>query len=409
MTLIIKQSTTSTVLRIARRGDEVALELEYTPEVVILAPSGTTGVTVGDANYDKSEPTLYYMGGRVVATNTATFATVTDLTPGIATTDDDGNITRVAEGTARFGYTESGVTKSIDVDLNNKTDGATVVEFTSVVVGSLSEHLSNEVDSRINSGMTLAANGGLFTTQDHDTPSYVRNVNFWGSDIDLTCISPWNSNAGNFKAGTLLTPRHLLGAAHYEFGVGTVVRFVAMDNTVVSRTVTGKKRHPDFNGLSPDFTIYTLDSDVPASITHCKVMPSDVYDYMIYSRYVEGVWYSNMYFARPAGFGLDQEEKGLIADLYKSGGNAGFQNPVDSDRLLLHEPLVLFDSGNPGFIILNGELVCTTVWSGPWGGTAISGQIADLNQMIIDADTQAGVSTGYTVTEADFSAFPTYA
>jgi len=32
----------------------------------------------------------------------------------------------------------------------------------------------------------------------------------------------------------------------------------------------------------------------------------------------------------------------------------------------------------------------------------------DLNALIVTADAQAGVSTGYTLTEADFSAFPGY-
>ena len=82
-------------------------------------------------------------------------------------------------------------------------------------------------------------------------------------DLDITCVSPWNSSGGHKKAGTLVTPRHIIGAAHYEYSVGTVVRFVEKNGTVHDRTVTGKARHPECRNYTPDLTIYTLDSDLP--------------------------------------------------------------------------------------------------------------------------------------------------
>jgi hypothetical protein len=111
--------------------------------------------------------------------------------------------------------------------------------------------------------------------------------------------------------------------------------------------------------------------------------------------------------------GLDQEEKALIVDFIThrtSTTTAIFGIPTLPDRATFHESKISGDSGNPAFFIVNGELVLVTVWTsgGAGAGTIVSGHIAALNQMIIDSDAQAGVSTGYFVTEADFSAFPSY-
>ena len=111
---------------------------------------------------------------------------------------------------------------------------------------------------------------------------------------------------------------------------------------------------------------------------------------------------------RPPALGLDQEEKGLVIDFNTSGS---FRTPTDSSRLIFHESKISGDSGNPAFMVVNGELVLVTVWTygGAGGGTPVADFIADLNTMIGTVDAAAGVSTGYTVTEADFSAFPSYA
>ena len=172
---------------------------------------------------------------------------------------------------------------------------------------------------------------------------------------------------------------------------------MAQDGTVHNRTITGKARHPNYVPSTPDLTIYTLASNLPVGITPCKLMPSNWTSYLVQNL-------SN----RPPALGLDQEEKALIIDFYTDGA---FLTPTDYDRLIFHENKISGDSGNPAFLIVNGELVLVTVWTygGAGGGTPVANFITDLNAMIVTADAQAGVSTGYTVTEADFSAFPNYA
>tara|TARA_R110002074_G_scaffold366961_2_gene540959 strand:+ start:558 stop:1517 length:960 start_codon:yes stop_codon:yes gene_type:complete len=235
----------------------------------------------------------------------------------------------------------------------------------------------------------MEANGKVFASQDHASSTYVRNPDLWCGDLDITCVSPWNSSGGHKKAGTLVTPRHIIGAAHYEYSVGTVVRFVEKNGTVHDRTVTGKARHPECRNYTPDLTIYTLDSDLPSTIKPCSVMPSN------YSDYLDN-------FSKIACLGLDQEEKALIID-WRSGGR--MQTPTDFKRRIFHESKIKGDSGNPAFLVFDGKPLLVTVWTwgGAGGGTPVAEYISDINAMIVTADTRAGVSTNYTLTEEDFS------
>tara|TARA_R110001599_G_scaffold302465_1_gene508175 strand:- start:940 stop:3318 length:2379 start_codon:yes stop_codon:yes gene_type:complete len=252
-------------------------------------------------------------------------------------------------------------------------------------------HCAKQIDDLLNESMSMEVNGKVFSSQDHANSTYVRNPDLWCEDLDLTCLSPWNNSGGHKKAGTLVTPRHVIGAAHYEYSVGAVVRFVEKNGTVHDRTVKGKARHPNYKPHYPDLTIYTLDSDLPSSITPCSVMPSD------YSKY-----FDNIYKSKIPCIGFDQEEKALIID-WANGGR--MRTPTDSKRRIFHESKIKGDSGNPAFLVFNGELVLMTVWTygGAGGGTPIAKHISDINDMIATADNQAGVSTNYTVTEADFS------
>jgi len=255
----------------------------------------------------------------------------------------------------------------------------------------VSLHCSKQIDDLLDESMTMEANGKVFASQDHANPAYVRNPDLWCRDLDITCMSPWNSSGGHRKAGTLVTPRHIIGAAHYEYSVGAVVRFVEKNGKVHDRMVKGKARHPDYKPHTPDLTIYTLDGDLPSTISPCSVMPSN------YSEYLDNN-------SRVACLGLDQEEKALIID-WRSGGR--MQTPADSKRRIFHESKIKGDSGNPAFLIFDGDPVLVTVWTwgGAGGGTLVADYISDINTMIETADTQAGVSTTYTITEADFSTY----
>jgi len=242
----------------------------------------------------------------------------------------------------------------------------------------------------------------MYTTQNHSTQTYVRNTNCWAYQYldQLTAISPWNSTGNARRAGTLITPRHIIFAAHYQLSNNTTIRFVDPDNNVITRTMTHRKRHPNYSPYFPDLAVGVLDSDVPADIKFCKVLPDDWQDYIP----------TNIF--RMPCLCLDQEEKAIITDGSQIKATTTiFTQPVStSDRNKFYESKISGDSGNPAFLIIGGELVLLTVWTygGAGSGTSVTYFKDDINQLILDVDALASVSTGYTLTEKDLSTYNDY-
>jgi hypothetical protein len=262
-------------------------------------------------------------------------------------------------------------------------------QFLSFVNGSLAAHCSEAVDSRI-AGRDPATAKAIFATQDHVASVYVRNPACWCADVDLTCLSPWNSDGGNNKAGTLISPRHILFAKHYRIATGATVRFVTADDQLIERTMTARHDVAD-----ADLCVGLLDGDVPASIGFARVLPADALDYL------PGAGY------RVPGLLLDQEEKALVGDLTAQSFNS-FSAPTDPQRLAFHEETIGGDSGNPAFLLIdtgNGvEPVLATTWTGGGGGSGPN--ISALHDEINAAMTTLG--GGYQLTPANLDEFPSY-
>ena len=293
-------------------------------------------------------------------------------------------------------------TLNLQVTGSTRTDGADASTFLRFVTGSLADTCESAVNGRIAGATTDML--PIFTdySSSHAGGTYTRNPDCWIYDLRqaATCVSPWNSNAANRKAGVALTPRHIATAAHYEYPVGTSVRFVTADDITVTRTVVGKKRHPDYSPYYPDITLYLLDSDLPSTITPCKVLPADYETYLPTGP------------AQIAALCLDQEEKALVTDLsYFTERYAAFRFPDTPEEQTLYEGKITGDSGNPAFLIVGGELVCLTLWTygGAGSGTFLTPQIAAMNQMIADLDAAASINTGYTIQTVDLSAYPSFA
>ena len=222
------------------------------------------------------------------------------------------------------------------------------------------------VDSSI-TGLVPAASINIFSTQNHSATNYIRNTNCWAVAYDLTCCSPWNSYSGRFRAGTLISPRHILLAAHYDqINTNDTLRFVDQDNNVIERRLIAKKQHPDYPGASvdypyPDLTVGLLKSDLPTNqISFAMVLPDDWHDYIGSGLFLPALC-------------LDQEEKALIADLVDVAETnllegvdqilTVFDYPADTNRLNYSEEVIVGDSGNPAFLILNEDLVLLTLWT----------------------------------------------
>jgi hypothetical protein len=317
----------------------------------------------------------------------------------IATVNNSGFVTYVSNGVAHISAIAGNLTQSLPLTLLLDGD-PTVVSFDYYESGSVGANSENNIDSRL-VGKTKATHAPVYTSQDHVSGIYVRNPSCWLGNIDITCVSPWNSTEAHLRAGTLITPRHVLFAAHYPIAQGATIRFVALNNTVVTRTVTHIITHPDFSNNLPDFQIGLLDSDVPGTITPAKVLPDNYTDY-----------FSPSYRYAPVVI-VDQEEKALVADIGGTinGNYVYLATPTDSQRLAFSEIMIVGDSGSPVLLIINDTPVIITImtFGGAGQGSSIPMFKDDLNQMISDVDASASISTGYTLSEINLTGFNNYA
>lgn len=306
--------------------------------------------------------------------------------------------TFVSAGTATLIMRTQSATYAVSVTTTTGT--GTVDTVTGFATGSLRKHIGDVVDAAL-AGKTASTGLPMFSTQDHSTPAYVRNVDCWGAGFAgaLTAITPWNSQLSVFYSGILVSPRHVIFATHFMPMPGAVLRFITATNVVVERTLSSLTSLSQTEAYYPDLSIGKLDSDVPGTIAFARVLPSD--------------WASklpslNSYPVLCAN--TDQEEHLHLRELSKLPSSTSpralvnFRKPVGTLRGEFYEDVVSGDSGNPAFLIINGQLVLLTVWTsgGSGAGTSVYAFKSAINA------TMASLGGGYSLTDADLSSFTSY-
>lgn len=306
----------------------------------------------------------------------------------IATIDQNGITSRVSDGFVRF-IVENTTTGYVSVSsiFRFLRSNSTTDIFYSFVSDSLAKHCSDAIDTRI-AGKNKVTHGLI-----HNGTSY--NTNRWCSDLDLTGV------IREIPRCTAITPRHVVMAEHYQ--KAGAISFLASDNTIVTRNIIRRQNVGPSNSSDDyrtDITIGLLDQDLPASIKHYKLLPSNVSGKL-----------PSLQRGIPA-LCFDQEEKALVTDLFSFSffSRAYFQIPTNETRLLFYEAKISGDSGNPAFLIINDEPILVTTWTfgGPGSGPVYHNYISEINTAISQVDTAQGINTGYTLTTVDLSGFPTY-
>jgi hypothetical protein len=297
-------------------------------------------------------------------------------------------------------------TRTVSVTLT--LSGASVVEvIEDGVVGSARKALSDPMDTAL-SGANPATQQKVYTSQDHVTPAYVRNTSFFlqGTHAEaLTCTSPWNSRQAGNRAGTAITARHAVLANHYPLVAGDTLRFIASDNTVITRTVVQAARIFS-NGYGTDAWMILFDSDLPASITPCKLFPDG------YETYLPAGAMCAAACSLPL-LAMDFSENGIALDLIAELATATvptmtYGAPTLADRLAFYDPIISGDSGNPIFTVIGSELWLLSTFFGAGSGPFYGGLVSELNAMITTLDTLQGDITGHTVTVGDLSSYTAY-
>lgn len=363
----------------------------------ITDPGGTVNDTFKDLN--RSTHTLasyftdYQLG--IDGNQNPAFLEVTyqSLNDAIATVDSNGRVSRVSNGTVGIlvrATTFPWLTKRQDAVISS-TAGAGIVSYPSYVSGSLGRNISDNIDNLISSVTSGNASTYLpiFSTRDDTNGIYVRNASGWAYGLDLTSISPWNSAA--HQGGTLISPRHIIFAHHgTSIPVGSTIRFVTTGNVVVTRTLSSSSQVG-----ATDIQIGMLDSDVPGTISFAKVLPS--------------TWQNNLPGITNLSVPIlciNQFKQALVHDLnsFPSGGSISYATPYESHRSALYASLIVGDSGNPAFMIINNQLVILNTWTygGDGSGPDISANISGINSVM------TSLGGGYQLTQIDLSGFPSY-
>ena len=322
----------------------------------------------------------------------------------ILTVAPNNVLSYVSNGTTYVkGISSEGEISRIPITTRSFTQYSNLL-FKEWVSGSLAKNIrDNIITLLLNKNY---ANKNLFLNDVTGSPaSYSRNNENWASQIDFTCVSPWNSTGNNMMGGTLISPRHVLFCRHLGFypSVGSSIKFVTNNNTIITRTITNMSGHPNFRDYPyfyPDITIGILDSDVPNTITPAKILPSNYNSYLPSN--------SNMYLSAVKSnimgcITINQFKNiglaslNLLADLfYLAFPENNYQN--------FYRGIILYDSGSPAFVIINGEAVLlgTFTFGGAGRGTFISNHIAAINTMM------SQLGGGYQLTEVNLSSFTSY-
>lgn len=271
--------------------------------------------------------------------------------------------------------------------------------------GVLNNHINTTILNKIQ-GKNPATSKRLYTTQNPWTPQFVRNPDCWLNGVsNISCISPAQLSGANWfqRAGTLISPRHIILAKHYTIALlagGTDIRFVADDNTVVTRKLISLAVDPN-----SDIAVYLLDSDVPSNIKFAKALHPGHYMYL-------GSWSQIRY----AVF-LDQEEKasigintflpykqqppGIQDVVYVTNPSQIYSEPGKTQASLIapfYETPISGDSGNPMFLLIDNELVIISCWTTPLSGSSYPSRYRVINSLM----TQLG--GGYNLTPIDLHA-----
>jgi hypothetical protein len=415
--VFIDGNTASERIIRAATPDDVDFSLTAIPRDTVLVPGETSELQVDDRLIMQSTTATVKHEWDVIPAVTVDdpfkiYADFSSSNEAVATVDENGDVSRVADGYANIMLSTPKLSRSVRVHMWVEDGGTTITEFVGYAEGSLAKECTDAVDSRI-AGLTPATAKPIFTTQNHAGSVYVRNADCWATDVDLTCISPWNSTGGNKRAGTLISPRHIIFAEHYPIGVSATVRFVTADNVVVERTVTAVQNVGPANAednYASDFCIGLLDSDVPETITFAKVLPADCGDYL-----PSMIPITSADWVLPALY-LDQEEKALVTSWWGTVPQAltrvltekvSFRVPSDATQLSFFEDIIDGDSGNPQFLIIGGELVLLGTWTYGTSFLAGSGPFTTYWADEINA-AMTTLGGGYQLTEVDLSGFPTY-
>ena len=351
-----------------------------------------------------------------------TFSSETpEVVEGSATNDGQFQFAHVANGTAQV-VAESSLGLRKPAQITVSSGSATDTDsWQSWATTSLGHHIAAAASSRASaSGVSIDP----WLVNDHIGGVYLRRQNHWLYDIDLSCVSVWNSQSGQLRGGTLVTPEHCVLADHFSISTGATMRFVSITPgnagklTFEDRTVVGSVSIP-FNVLGGDIQVVRLSA--PVSVPFCKVLPTNLMSFLPSLTRTKANNGLAAYLPRLPVVATNQDKHFGYLPCYEVQGNwitlqsspgpnlgnfeANQPTPVANPALV---PFVRSGcSGHPVFFLINGELVLVGLYFGTNAGSSF--ERAATHDAVNAALTTLGGGYQLTaLTESDLAAFASY-
>lgn len=390
------------------------------------AATSPTATTIDDRVVTRSTSAAYVEDVVAVATRrngffgTIAFSSATPaIVTGTATNDGQYQFTHVANGTAEIlAQSSLGLRNRAKITISSGSSTSSDV-WSSWAAGSLGHHIAGAVVSRASvSGVSIDP----WLIKDHLQQVYTRRPTHWLYDVDLSCVSVWNSSGGQLHGGTLVTPEHAVFADHFRIPVGATVRFVTASAsnagklTVEDRTVAASERIP-WDVTGGDIQVVRLSAAV--SVPFCKVVPTDVMDYLPSVTRTKAN--NGLAASRPRlpivatnqdkhfGYLPCFELKGDWITTQGISGQAGYGAfEANQAAAAAYPTLVPFVrsgcSGHPLFLLVGGELVLVGLYFSASAGNSFQRQATHdaVNAAL------ATLGGGYQLTPADLSAYTQY-
>lgn len=272
----------------------------------------------------------------------------------------------------------------------------------------------NTFASKVNTELDVLVNGpgkGNFYIYENNANTlggaFKANPNSWTNKLDFTGVMTWQNEWGDArKAGTLISPSFMVQADHkgYGFYPGRILRFADKLGNTEERTVVDYR-------VIPGTDLHITELDKPLPTDRFKV-------YKVFAS-LDEFTQKNSFDPIPVVGGLPAgetnnlkfltvnqnrsvivqqaqgSESGTQIDIWDPGVTGcpvrfgAFVNPN-------FEALRDGDSGAPGFVVVNGELILIEVHSGSMfcmGGPFISKYINEINSAMSDMGSTERLST----------------
>jgi len=365
---------------------DFTLELEEVE--VVLSSASTENVEIGDGLYRRNTGSSIRYDGVVAyipQTGDVAVPKFVSANPSIATVASNGTITTTAPGNVDIFCRAFQTTKKVTHSARFQNP-VTVDTFLNYVEGSLGAESTGALDALISSGGDL----NLFSVQDPQTNTYTRSTSCWAASLDWTGVSPTNSADPFRRGGTLVSPRHLIWANHFNIPNGTSMTFVSNENEAFARTINNSVQIGN-----SDIRLGLLNSDIDPAISFYSVLPSVWRDYL-----------ASVRFTFLPLIATDQEQKALLRELT----NVSATGELLAHRLAQVEPrqnftetLITGDSGQPMFMLVNGQMVFLGTHYTAFSISQIVKYIPEINTAM------AALGGGYQLTEVDLSGFTNFA